>query len=91
MELEDNDEIIENPTGDDIKAMVSSLGGTKNYYAILQKTEMTYIQTSNWENIGWMTLRIFIALTLSCPKFRMPCLAILFFLLPISEIHYQDD
>lgn len=53
MELENGDEIIEDPTGNDIKVMVSSLGGTENYYAILKKIEMTYIQTSNWKNLGY--------------------------------------
>lgn len=53
MELKTNDEIIENPTSDDIESLVPSLEGEANHFAILGKSDMTYLQTSNWKNLGF--------------------------------------
>ncbi|MGD1087598.1 MAG: J domain-containing protein [Verrucomicrobiota bacterium] len=54
MELITNDEIIENPTVADIRAILSSIGGTQNYFAIIEKDDLTYLQTSNWKNLGYV-------------------------------------
>jgi DnaJ-domain-containing protein 1 len=54
MKLETNDETIESPSPDDIEAIVASLGGTQNDFAILQKNEWTYLQTANQKNLGYI-------------------------------------
>jgi DnaJ-domain-containing protein 1 len=54
MDLKMCDRTIKSPTVNDIREIVPSLGETENHFAILQKDEMTYLQTSNWKSLGYI-------------------------------------
>ncbi len=53
LELETVSEIIESPGFEDLRAVISTLDGKENYFAILKLNDMTYLQTSNWQNRGF--------------------------------------